>query len=50
MWTSQNFGSVWIHMSGPTQAQARMHVRSLWGATTQSLGLPDNPQKGGGGL
>src|SRR5262252_2429022 len=48
MWTKPEFGSVWIHMSGPTQAQARMHVTiAVPGATTQSLGLPDNPQKGG---
>jgi hypothetical protein len=42
------FGSVWIHMSGPDQATARMHTTvAVPGATAQSLGLPDNPQKGG---
>jgi len=47
-WTKPEFGSVWIHMSGPSQAQARMHVTiAVPGATTQSLGLPDNPNKGG---
>jgi len=47
-WAKPEFGSVWIHMSGPSQAQARMHVTiAVPGATTQSLGLPDNPTKGG---
>jgi hypothetical protein len=47
-WTKPEFGSVWIHFSGPDQAQARMHVTiAVPGATTQSLGLPDNPSKGG---
>jgi len=47
-WTKPEFGSLWIHMSGPSQAQARMHVTiAVPGATTQSLGLPDNPNKGG---
>src|SRR5262245_54017883 len=47
-WTKPEFGSVWIHMSGASQAQARMHVTiAVPGATTQSLGLPDNPSKGG---
>src|SRR5437773_7304977 len=26
MWTKPEFGSLWIHMSGATQAQARMHI------------------------
>ena len=47
-WTKPEFGSVWIHMSGPNQAQARMHVTiAVPGATTQSMGLPDNASKGG---
>ena len=47
-WVKPEFGSVWIHMSGPDQAQARMHVTiAVPSATTQSLGLPDNPSKGG---
>jgi hypothetical protein len=42
------FGSVWIHMSGPDQAQARMHITiAVPGATAQSLGLPENPGQGG---
>src|SRR5206468_9305893 len=48
MWKKPEFGSVWIHMSGPSQAQARMHVTiAVPGATTQSLGLPENGSKGG---
>jgi hypothetical protein len=42
------FGSVWIHFSGPDQAQARTHTTiAVPGATAQSLGLPDNPSQGG---
>jgi hypothetical protein len=42
------FGSVWIHMRGPDAEHARMHTTvAVPGATTQSLGLPDNPSKGG---
>ena len=47
-WTKPEFGSLWIHFSGPSQAQARTHVTiAVPGATTQSLGLPDNATKGG---
>jgi hypothetical protein len=47
-WTKPEFGSVWIHFSGPTQAQARTHVTiAVPGATTQSLGLPEDGSKGG---
>src|SRR6266581_1729487 len=47
-WTKPEFGSLWIHFSGPSQAQARMHVTiAVPGATTQSLGLPDNASQGG---
>src|SRR3989454_517553 len=47
-WTKPEFGSLWIHMSGPDQEHARMHVTiAVPGATTQTLGLPDNPSKGG---
>ena len=47
-WAKPEFGSLWIHMSGPDQARARMHVTiAVPGATTQSLGLPDNPNQGG---
>jgi hypothetical protein len=42
------FGSLWLHFSGPDQATARMHITvAVPGATTQSLGLPDNPSQGG---
>jgi hypothetical protein len=47
-WTKPEFGSVWIHMSGPDQERARKHVTiAVPGATTQSLGLPDNNRQGG---
>ncbi len=47
-WTKPEFGSLWIHMSGPDQAQARMHVTiAVPGATTQSIGFPDNNKQGG---
>src|SRR5262245_44348511 len=47
-WTKPEFGSVWIHMSGATQQQARMHVTiAVPGATKESLGIPDNPGQGG---
>ena len=42
------FGSVFIHMMGPDQEHARMHTTiAVPGATAQSLGFPDNGQKGG---
>src|SRR5947207_14234970 len=38
-WTKPEFGSMWIHMSGPDQASARMHITiAVPGATTQSIG------------
>ena len=41
------FGSVWYHLEGPDQATARPHMTiAVPGATTQSLGLPDNPKMG----
>jgi hypothetical protein len=47
-WTKPEFGSVWIHLSGPSQAQARQHITvAVPGATKESLGLPDNPSQGG---
>ncbi len=47
-WLKPEFGSLWIHMSGADQAQARMHVTiAVPGATTQSLGFPDNNKQGG---
>ena len=42
------FGSLWIRLSGPDQAQAHIHTTiAVPGATTQSLGIPDNPAQGG---
>ena len=47
-WIKPEFGSLWIHMSGPAQAQARMHVTvAVPGATMQSLGFPENGNQGG---
>ena len=47
-WTKPEFGSVFYSMTGADQSQARLHVTiSVPGATTQSLGLPDNPSQGG---
>ena len=42
------FGSVWIHMSGPDAAHLRTHTTiAVPGATAKSIGLPDNPSQGG---
>jgi hypothetical protein len=42
------FGSVWIHFMGPDQEHARQHTTvAVPGATSQSMGLPDNPKQGG---
>jgi hypothetical protein len=42
------FGSVWYHMSGADQEHARTHITiAVPGATTQTMGLPDNPKQGG---
>jgi hypothetical protein len=42
------YGSVWYTMDGPDQASARIHTTiAVPGATTQSIGLPDNPKQGG---
>jgi hypothetical protein len=42
------FGSVWYTMNGADRATARIHVTiAVPGATTQSLGLPDNNKMGG---
>ena len=47
-WIKPEFGSVWIHYSGPDQSQARMHTTiAVPNATTQSLGLPDKPTQNG---
>jgi len=42
------FGSVWLDMNGPDQEHARVHTTiAVPGATSQSLGLPDNGKQGG---
>jgi hypothetical protein len=41
------YGSVWYHMLGPDREHAHTHVTiAVPGATTQSLGLPDNNKAG----
>jgi hypothetical protein len=47
-WSKPEFGSVFYSMTGPDQAQARLHVTiSVPGATGGSLGLPENGNQGG---
>lgn len=42
------FGSVWYHLMGPDAAHTRTHMTiAVPGATTQSLGLPENGKQGG---
>lgn len=42
------FGSVWLDMNGPDQGHARIHTTiAVPGATSQTLGVPDNPKDGG---
>jgi len=42
------FGSVWYHVMGADAEHTRHHMTiAVPGATTQSLGLPDNPRQGG---
>lgn len=42
------FGSVWYHLMGADQAAARTHFTiAVPGATTATLGLPDNNRGGG---
>lgn len=42
------YGSVWYHAMGADREHARMHMTiALPGATTQSIGLPDNNKQGG---
>lgn len=42
------FGSMFISLSGPDQAHARMHTTvAVPGATAKTLGLPENPAQGG---
>jgi hypothetical protein len=45
------FGSVWYHLMGPDREHARTHFTiAVPGATTQSMGLPDNPKQAQGGV
>src|SRR6266542_2368068 len=42
------FGSVWLTMNGADKDHARIHTTiAVPGATTQSMGLPDNNKQGG---
>jgi hypothetical protein len=42
------YGSVWYHLMGPDKEHARTHMTiAVPGATTASIGLPDNPKQGG---
>ena len=42
------FGSVWLTMNGADREHARIHTTiAVPGATTQSMGLPDNNKQGG---
>ena len=42
------FGSVWYHLAGADKEHARTHMTiAVPGATTASLGLPDNNKNGG---
>jgi len=42
------FGSVWLTMNGADREHARIHTTvAVPGATSQSMGLPDNPRQGG---
>src|SRR5205823_5829293 len=47
-WPKPEFGSVFYNFTGPSQAQARAHATiCVPGATTQTLGLPEDGTKGG---
>jgi hypothetical protein len=42
------FGSVWYHVMGADREHTRNHMTiAVPGATTASMGLPDNPRQGG---
>ena len=42
------FGSMWYHLMGPTRWGSHAHMTiAVPGATTQTLGLPDNGKSGG---
>lgn len=45
------YGSVWIDFNGPDQAHAHLHTTiAVPGATSASIGLPENPKQGGAWL
>jgi len=45
------FGSVWYHLMGPDAEHTRTHMTiAVPGATTQTLGLADNPAASKGGV
>jgi hypothetical protein len=47
-WTKPEFGSLWIHMSGPDAEHARKHVTiAVPGATNKTMGLPEDNKQGG---
>ena len=47
-WTKPEFGSVFYNLTGADQATARSHATiAVPGATTKTLGLPENGQQGG---
>ena len=42
------FGSLWLSMAGPDRSRARMSTSiAVPGASTASIGLPENPREGG---
>ena len=42
------YGSIWFRMDGRDQESARLHATiAVPGATTESIGLPDNSEAGG---
>jgi hypothetical protein len=42
------YGSVWYHLNGPDKEHARPHMTiAVPGATTQTMGLPENGRQGG---
>jgi len=47
-WTKPEFGSIFYNLTGADQASARSHATiCVPGATTQTLGLPENGDQGG---
>ena len=47
-WTKPEFGSIFYNLTGATQATARSHATiAVPGATTQTLGMPENGNQGG---